>query len=243
MNFRYDGVALPHDTTTACSLTGSGIENVEIIPRSDSSGWRLLYAGGSFGCYGWQIFSAVSSDGRTWISEVGIRVSNGGAPPPAERNTPPWPAGEGLVVDQLPTGEWRMIAGTYEHLVPSEDKFQMTEWRSPDQLTWTYVGPVLTTRDLPAEGQRSVYSPTISAIAPGLWRMVFTADNLNTPRGRSRLWSAVSTDREHWQLEGIMLEDGNWDYYYSTVVDNLLVTVRGAQPSSRRLYTATVEMP
>lgn len=240
--FAYDGVALARDDSL-CTLNGSAIENVEIVPRNDSAGWRMYYASGSFGCYGWQVFSAVSSDRRTWTKEPGIRLSNGGNPPPAAPATPPWPVGEGMVVEQLPTGEWRMVVGGYRHLATFEDKFHIVEWRSPDQLSWTFLRPLLTTDDLPAEGQRSVYSPTIREVAPGLWRMIMTADNLQDPGGRSRLWSAVSVDGVHWQLEGELMGAVGTNLYYSTLVDDLLVFVRKDNGQPRRLASVTVDMP
>src|ERR1041384_5536774 len=210
---------------------------------SDAPGWRMYYSAGSFGCYGWQVFSAVSTDERTWTKEPGIRLSNGGNPPPAPRNTPPWPAGEGMVTEQLPSGDWRMIVSTYEHLLPVENKFQVTEWRSSNQIDWTYVRTALSTRDLPSAGQRSVYSPTIREFAPGLWRMIVTADDLNVPGGRSRLWSVVSTDKTSWQLEGELLSTAGVNYFYSTLVDDRLVTVRGNDLRTRRLTTTTIQMP
>jgi hypothetical protein len=243
VSFHYDGVVL-QKSEPQCSLNGSGIEDIDIVPRADSSGWRMYYSGGSFTCYGWQVFSAVSTDEDHWTKESGVRLSNGGpltGSPPTSQS--PWPAGEGMVTEQLPSGDWRMLAGTYEHLTPPEVKFQITEWRSVDQINWTYVGPILTTRQLPPEGQRSIYSPTVRAIAPGLWRMVFTADNLNVPGGRSRLWSAVSTDKTHWQVEGELISASGYDFSYSTWLGDQLIFL--AQPSgqSRRLARAAISMP
>ena len=242
VDFRYDGIALQRDDSL-CTLNGSGIENIAIVPRNDSAGWRMFYSSGSFDCYGWQVFSAVSADRRTWTKETGIRISNGGSAPPAPPISPPWPVGEGIVVEQLPSGEWRMLVGGYRHIATFEDKFHIVEWRSIDQLTWSYVGPLFTTDDLPAEGQRSVYSPTIKEFAPGVWRMIMTADNLNTPGGRSRLWSAVSTDKARWQLEGELLGALGTDLYYSTLVDERLVFVRKDAGQPRRLASVTVDMP
>jgi hypothetical protein len=241
-NYRYDGVVLEHDDDI-CGLNGSGIENVVIVPRVEGSGWRMYYASGSFICYGWQVFSAVSADGRVWTKEPGVRVSNGGPVPPAQPVTPPWPVGEGMVVEQLASGEWRMLTGGYRHIEPHEDKFQIVEWRSIDQLTWTYVGAVFTTDQLPAGGQRSVYSPTLREFAPGLWRMIVTADDRNIPGGRSRLWSAVSTDKIHWQLEGELMGAEDNDFLYSTLVDDRLVFIRHETGKPWRLATATVAMP
>lgn len=240
--FRYDGIALQRGDSL-CSLDGSGIENVVIAPRAEGQGWRMFYAGGSFGCYGWQVFSAVSTDERTWVKEPGVRLSNGGTVPPAAPQTPPWPVGEGMVLDPLQSGEWRMFTGGYRHLQSPEDKFQIVEWRSPNQLAWTYVGPVFTTDELPAGGQRSVYSPTTREFTPGLWRMIVTADDLNVPGGRSRLWSAVSTDEIHWQLEGELMSAENNDFLYSTMVDETLVFLRHEAGQAWRLATAIVSMP
>ena len=241
VNFEYDGIALQRDDSL-CAPTGSGIENVAVIPRADGPGWRMLYAGGSFECYGWQVFSAVSTDERNWTKEPGVRISNG-LPLSEPRGTVPWPAGEGMVVDQLVSGEWRMIVATYEPLQPAENKFQITEWRSPDQLTWTYLRTVFSTRQMPAEGQRSVYSPAIRQVVPGMWRMIFTGDDLNTPGGHSRLWSAVSTDEINWQLEGALLDSEGYDFYYSTLVDDQLVFLQAEPGLVHRMAAATVSMP
>lgn len=242
LTFQYEGIALQRDDSL-CTLTGSGIENIAIVPRSDGPGWRMYYAAGSFGCYGWQVFSAVSVDRQSWTKEIGVRLSNGGAVPPDAPVTPPWPVGEGMVVEPLEGIGWRMLVGGYRHLETPEDKFHIIEWRSTDQLTWTYVGPVLTTDDLPQAGQRSVYSPTIREFSPGLWRMIMTADNLRDPGGRSRLWSAVSTDKTHWVLEGELIGAEGTNLYYSTLVDELLVFLRADVGQPRRLASVTVAMP
>lgn len=240
-HFRYDGIVLQHDDSD-CAPNGSGIENVAIVPRSDAAGWRMYYASGSFTCYGWQVFSAISSDAQTWTKEPGIRLDNGGFGNPGP-GAPPWPVGEGMVVEQLATGEWRMLVGGYRRDQPPEDKFHVVEWRSTDQLQWTYVGPVLTTDQLPAAGQRSAYSPTIREFAPGLWRMLFTADDLNVAGGRSRIWSAVSTNQTQWHLEGELLGEVGTDLFYATLVDDRLVYVRKEAAQNQRLATATVTMP
>ena len=240
--FQYDGVALTRDSTP-CSPTGDGIENVAVAPRAEGGGFRMFYASGGFTCYGWQVFSAVSPDQTSWTREPGVRLSNGGTLPPAPPITPPWPAGEGMVIDQLPSGEWRMIAGTYQNVLPVEDKFQITEWRSPDQLSWSYVGGLLLTDDIGPEAQRSIYSPTIREVVPGLYRMVFTGDNLNVPGGRSRLHTAVSLDRASWQYEGQLMGSEATDIFYSTLVDDLLVFIRQDLGQDRHLASARVTMP
>ncbi len=250
MRFRYDGVVLPHDPS-GCALTGFGIENIAVVSRADAPGWRMYFSGGQFYCYGWQVFSAVSTDERTWQSEPGIRLTNTADGQPAQDGPIPWPVGEGMAIDRLATGGWRMLVGGYEHTDPSDDKFQIVEWSSPDQLNWTYMAPRLTTRQMPAEGQASVYSPTIREFAPGLWRMIFAADNRNDPNGRGRLWSAVSTDLRSWQLERTVIESDLSDYYYSSLVDDFLVFIRDdsglppfqGDPYLHRLAGARILMP
>lgn len=231
ITFRYDGVALRRDSSE-CDLRGSAIESVAIVPRSDGAGWRMFFSAGSFPCYGWQVFSAVSTDERTWAIEPGIRLGNGGTVPPNAPVAPPWPTGEGMDVDRLANGEWRMIVSAYERRVPAEDAWQITEWRSADQINWQYVGVVLSTRDVPREARASVYAPTIREFAPGLWRMIFTGDNRRDGDGRSRLWSAVSTDRSNWVFEGEVLGGVGSDILYSSLANERVYFLRkdGAGP-------------
>lgn len=224
-SFQYDGIVLRHDPEP-CSLQGTGLENVAISPRNDAPGWRMYYAAGSDACYGWQVFSAVSQDEKRWVKEPGVRLSNGGVLPPEDSELPPWPAGEGMVVDQPGPGTWRMIVGSYERTRPPGREFQITEWRSSDQLHWTYLEPRLTTRQVGPAARRSVYSPTIQPVAPGLTRMYFVGDNLDVQGGASRIYSAVSVDQVGWQVEGVLIDGGAADYFYSSVVDNLLVFIR-----------------
>ena len=147
-----------------------------------------------------------------------------------------------MVVDQLPSGEYRMIVGSFEHTdPPPSDTWQITEWRSPDQLNWTYTGPVLTTRDMPTGAQGSIYSPTIVAIAPGLWRMIFTADDRHSDTFRSALWSAVSTDKKNWQLEGEVMGALRTDLYYASLAGNHLYLLRQDEDGLVRLGVATID--
>src|SRR5207247_10730367 len=119
----------------------------------------------TFQGYGWQGGAAGSADGKTWTKEPCVRLSNGGPVPPAPSESPPYPVGEGMTVDVLPSGELRMIVGTFEHTnPPPQSIWQIAEWRSQDQINWHYVDVVLTTRDMPADGQGSVYSPSIVEI-------------------------------------------------------------------------------
>ena len=203
----------------------------------------MYYSAGSNDCYGWQVFSATSVDERTWVPEPGVRLSNGGPVPPAAPSTPPWPAGEGMVVDQLPSGGWRMIVSTYEHILPRVDKWQITEWRSLDQVQWNYVGIVLRTDSMPPAGQSSIYSPAIQEVAPGLWRMIFTADNRGMPNARSALWSAVSTDKHQWQVEGELVGAIGSNIYYSALAGDRLVYIRSDVGHSPLVGIVTVTMP
>ncbi len=243
VRLRYDGVAVEHDEEI-CSPQGEGVENMIVVPRADGPGWRMFYAAGSNACWGWQVFSAVSPDERTWTKEPGVRIWNGATQPraPSAEPYPPWPAGEGMWIDQLPSGVWRMIVAAHEPTHPPQGKWQILEWRSPDQIEWHYHGPVLTTRDLPPEAQGGVYSPTLRRIAPNLWRMVFAAYNREHPDGRGRVWSAVSTDLATWQDEGELLGAPGVDIYYAAWVDDHVVFVR-VEGGVFRLASAVVRMP
>jgi hypothetical protein len=242
VSFRYDGIALRPDPGY-CSLRSTGIEHVAVVPRADGPGWRMFFAGGSDECYGWQIFSAVSTDEKSWTIEDGIRVDNGWGLTPVSSGNPYWAQGEGIVVDRLPGGEWRMIQGGYERVTPVDVRFQIVEYRSTDQLEWRYVGPVFTTRDMPAEGQGSVYSPTITEFAPGLFRMIMAGDNRYDPGARAGLWSAVSLDRANWQLEGRLLGENDQSLSSVAVLGERLLFVRGEPGQPGQVGVATIRMP
>lgn len=249
INFRYDGVALAH-APDPCDPQGTGIEHIAVVPRNDGQGWRMFYAAGGYGCvdssgaYGWQVYSAVSTDERHWTPEPGVRIDNGGPLPPesALPGGPPWPAGEGMVLDRLPSGEWRMIVSAYDRVLPRVDEWAITRWDSPDQLHWTYRGPLITTASLPSGGQRSVGSPTVQQVVPGLYRMVFAADDTHLPGGRGRLYSAVSTDLDHWVFEGELMGDPSSSLLYCTMVKDLLVFLRQDEGDARRLAGVRVIM-
>jgi hypothetical protein len=235
LHFRVDTIVLRPDSNP-CSLMGSGIENVAIVPRAEGDGFRMLLAAGSFYCYDWQVFSAVSIDGRGWSLEPGIRVPNLGL----------WPVGEGMVVRRLPaTGEWQMIVGgSVPDVGRSWDGFEIVEWRSTDQLTWSYHAALLTRADLGLPPGRSLYSPTIREFAPGLYRMVFAEDI--DPDSPTRLYTAVSADGEHWRFEGTLLDASAVPVFYASLVGERLYTVTapvGAPDIDRYLSAFTVRMP
>jgi len=244
IHFHYDTIALAHNDSI-CSQQGQGIENVVVLPRADGPGLRMLYAAGSNACWGWQVFSAVSTDGRIWSKEPGVRMTNGSTSP--KQTTagifPPWPVGEGMHATQLPSGEWQVLAGGHEQVLPAQDVWQIVEWRSTDQINWRYVGPVLTTREMPADGQGAVYSPVIRQIGPGIWRLMFGADNRNQAPVKHQIWSAVSTDLVHWHVEGALVGDYGSDVYYVSEVNNRLYFVRTDSGGGPHLATVAITMP
>lgn len=239
VHFTYEGVVIPKDSEPT-DLQGTGIENIAIVPRADQAGWRMFFAAGGNDSYGWQIFSAVSTDERTWVKEPGVRVSNGGSLPPLRPIQPPWPVGEGIVIDQLPGGEWRMITGGYENFLPRVNKFQIVEWRSPDQISWTYRGALLTTYQVGVAASRSLYSPSIHEVVPGLYRMYFTGGNEHMPGGRGRIYTAISLDRTTWQTEGVLVGEQGADFFYSSFLDGTLVFVRQPLGAVRTLGSVQV---
>ncbi len=250
VTFRYDGVVLRHDAEP-CSLNGFGMENVEIVERADGPGWRMYFSSGQFYCYGWQVFSAVSTDERNWTIEPGIRLSNTADGQPAENGPIPWPVGEGFAMLPRTNGDWRMLVGGNQHILPPWGDLQIVEWVSPDQLNWTYVDTVITTRRMPLEGQGAIYSPTIREFAPGLWRMIFAAEDFRDVVGRASIWSAVSTDLHSWQLEGPLIYSQQSNYFDASLVDDLLLFVREdsglppfvGDPELHHLAGARVIMP
>jgi hypothetical protein len=148
-----------------------------------------------------------------------------------------------MVVDQLPGGDWRMLVGGYQRVPSPPSRFEIVEYRSADQLTWTYQGVRLTTSEMPATAQRSIYSPSIVEIAPGIWRMFLTGDDLNVPGGRSRLFTAVSLDRDHWQFESELLGAPGTDLYYTGLAHGRLYFLRQDAGQLRRLAAVTLTMP
>ncbi len=253
LHFRFDGIVLEPDANR-CSLMGSGIENVAIAPRAEGGGFRMLLAAGSSECYGWQVFSAVSPDERSWSLERGIRVANGPVPPDSIGALPdssPWPVGEGMVVGRaLSTGEWQMIVGgTVPQSGRDASDFEIVEWRSPDQLIWHYHSAVFTLADLRRPLGRSLYSPTVREFAPGLYRMVFAEDGSYDLATGTRLYTALSADNpdgEHWQFEGTLLDTPPIRVFYASLVGDRLYTLsapHGAADTEYYLSAFTLRMP
>jgi hypothetical protein len=242
-SFTDDGLVL-RPSADRCSPMGDGIEHVAIVRRAEAPGWRMFFAAGSNICYGWQVHSAVSPDARSWEVEPGVRVSNGGGLPPTLSGNPYWGQGEGMVVDRMIDGTWRMIQGGMEIRTPGELRFQITEWRSTDQLEWRYIGPVLTTWQMPASARSSIASPAIREFAPGLYRMIVYGDNREYDDPRSLLLSAVSRDLRDWVVEGQLIGARDADVWYAALQDERLFFVRQDKGmAERRMAAATVRMP
>src|SRR6266851_3924439 len=186
----------------------------------------------------------ISTDSRNWTLESGVRLRDGSSVSQGGSiDAPYWPMGEGMTVDRLPSGAWRMIVGGYQHADPQEQKFQIVEWDSPDQLNWTYQGPVLTTQQMPPAGQGTVYGPNIRQVAPGLWRMIFAGDNRWEAGWRGRLWSAVSTDLQSWQVEGQLMGSISTNLRYPSLAGDQHVFLREDDGDVGRIAIATVSMP
>ena len=73
--------------------------------------------------------------------------------------------------------------------------------------------------------------------------MIFVADNRFDPGGRFRFWSAVSTDQRTWQLEGPLVQSSRYNYYYGSLVGDLLVMIRAGDTGTRHLAATRVQMP
>ena len=236
LHFQHDALMLPYGVDLN-QEDGRGIENAVVFPAADGNGWRMLYAGGNE-TSGWAVFGATSVDRRSWTKD-GQMIGNGY--PNAVR-----PVGEGLIVDKLPDGSWRLLMGAYEPAPSTTNTFSIAEWRSTDQLTWAFVGSRLSALDLPLPGVRVVYSPTVRQLGPSLWRMAFTADNFSegtSNSGQSSIWSAVSTDFEHWQIEGVLVSTPGANLIYSTLAKDRLYFVRQGADGINHLATAVVQMP
>jgi hypothetical protein len=73
--------------------------------------------------------------------------------------------------------------------------------------------------------------------------MLFTADGRATPGRRSAIWSAVSTDRSHWQVEAEVVGGSGTNLYYSTMLDDQVFFERSDIGGELRLASAKVTMP
>jgi hypothetical protein len=72
--------------------------------------------------------------------------------------------------------------------------------------------------------------------------MFFTADDRLNPNSRSAVWTAVSTDRKNWTVEGRIAGDSTTDLYYAAVLDSRLYFIRQDVGGGARLASATLQM-
>jgi hypothetical protein len=240
-----DGVTFAFDTTLVAhgdvldTLDGRGVENSVIFPAATGGGWRMLYGGGN-DYSGWSTYAASSSDRRHWV-KTGVAIANGY---PGEVN----PSGEGLQVDRVANGTWRLINGAYDVTSNGVNTFSITEWVSADQLTWSFVRTLISVLDTPPGATRALYAPCLRQIGPSLWRLVFTGDNWVFQNGQivsgsSAIWSAVSSDLTHWQQEGRLMGQAGSDLFYSTLAGNRLYVLRRDTGARARVAVAVVTMP
>lgn len=240
LNFSWDTTMVsygPDDYTG----DGRGIENTVIFPNASGSGWRMLYSGGGDST-GWQVYGAVSNDRRHW-TKTGVVIGNGY--PGTLR-----PSGEGMQVYQDAAGEWHLIMGAYPGASSTLAKWAITEWRSIDQVTWSYDTTWINPNALPPGAERAAYSPSIRQIGPSMWRALFTADQLNgapnnslVNNGQSGIWSAVSSDMVNWTVEGLLVGSTTTNIYYTALAGNQLYFIRTDLGKSNRLATVQVSMP
>jgi hypothetical protein len=92
VRFAFDGIALPHGESLGDG-DGRGIENVVVFPEAGGAGWRMLYAGGNE-VSGWQVYGAVSADGRSWV-KTGLAIGNACDPSARAWWSTDWPTGHG----------------------------------------------------------------------------------------------------------------------------------------------------
>lgn len=212
VEFRFSGILLRHDEEL-CALRGSGIENVAIVPRAEGGGLRMFFAAGSFLCYGWQVFSAISEDGREWEVEPGVRISNGSRVPSGPGDGAPWPVGEGISIRETPEG-WCLITGGVVPEPGSDgDAFEIVEWCSVDQLEWRFSRPVLTRAGLGLPRTTSLYSPVTRALAPGLERLYF----VESSAAGTRIRTALSVGGGPFLPELVLAEPPDVRLYYVTL--------------------------
>jgi len=241
VNFTWDTTMVGYDTVDVYTDDGRGVENTVVFPDAHGNGWRMLYSGGGDST-GWQVYGATSPDRRHW-TKAGVVIGNG-YPNPVR------PSGEGMVVDQLPDGSWRLVMGSFPPSPNPLTQWAVTVWKSTDQVTWTYETTWISPQNLPPVGVRAAYSPSVRQIGPSMWRVLFTADQLNgapnpslVNNGQSGVWSAVSSDLVNWTVEGLLVGATNTNLYYTALAGNRLYFVRTDLGQSNRLATVQVSMP
>jgi hypothetical protein len=184
---------------------------------------------------GWQLYGATSSDRRAW-TKTGVAIGNGS--PGTVR-----PVGEGMMVDRLPDGTWRMVMASYEPAPSTVNAWEITQWQSPDQVNWQYVTTLFSSTTMPLEGRCAVYAPTVRQIGPSMWRMVFAAHRMCGTPQHAAIYSAVSSDSVHWKFEGQLLGGSGTLLFYAALVRDYVYFIRQDNGDHNRLAAARVEMP
>ena len=217
-NFHYAGTAIAHQPLVADPY-GWGVENVVVVPRSDGSGMRMYFSGGS-NTIGWQVFSAVGDGVGQWTVESGVRVGSG----PLNL----YPQGEGMVVLPDAAGGLRMILGSMQLASGQANSWAIVEFHSADGIQWDYARAVLRPGAPGSGTERAVYSPTIVPFGKGAWRMFYTGDDLNRAPdgGKSQIWSAVSFDLATWVVEGVIIPAVDGNLFYASALGDKVAYVR-----------------
>jgi hypothetical protein len=73
--------------------------------------------------------------------------------------------------------------------------------------------------------------------------MIFTGDNRQDSDGRSRLWTAVSTDKQKWQFEGELIGAAGSTFFYSSLAGDRLYFLRNDGASGNYLAQTRILMP
>lgn len=240
VHFAYGGVALKHDSSYS-GFRSLGLENVYMVPRDDGPGCRLFVSGGS-SWWIWQIWSAVAADCKTWQWENGPAL-----PGVIENDTIGRPTGEGMTTWQDSSGGWWMLAGVYPPVFGGLRTWTIGLYHGTDQRHWTFVNTVMVPGPAGSGMSRAVYGPSVSQVTSGLYRMFFTGDNadLSIQPGSSYIFSAVSRDRIHWELEGVALDLhlSNQGPRYATVLGSHLYFVVNGAGYGSHLASAEIAQP
>jgi len=229
--FTFDGVALRHGDSLQDG-DGRGIENVVIMPDAGGNGWRMLYGGGNE-TSGWELYGATSTDGINWKKD-GPVIENGY---PDVR-----PVGEGMVLDRLSDGTWRLLMGAYEPAPSSVNAWEITEWRSNDQHSWQFVRTIVSSTTMPPEARCAVYAPSLRQIGSSMWRMVFAGHSMCGTLQSEAIYSAISSDLVNWQFEGRLMGGDVNKLSYGAMANDFLYFIRQDNDGPPRLAVVHIDM-
>jgi len=238
VHFTFAGVALTRDT----AYRREGIESVFIVPRDDGVGCRMYAAAGK-SHYMWQVYSAIADDCTSWTWEDGAVVPGVQASDGTLRGT-----GEGIYAWQDSVGAWWMLVGAMSTLPNDYPVWTVALYRANSERQWQFVRTVFRPGPPGSGTERAVFAPTVVQVAPGLYRMFYSGDDLGVgPNdGRSRIMSAVSRDRFNWTPEGVVLDfgiNGGGPAYPSVVGNRLYYQYRNPYHSGLYLSAARIAQP